>query len=178
MNEQQQRWRLVGEAIRRRYKQDLHIDQAELVRRAGVSDPIIRAMESGDVGPKGPRHTTIYKVERALGWAEGSIDQILDGGEPTLLEEVSSPDAATSLETTVERLGQMLAALDVRLDQAVARDVERTQRAESELTELTQLVERERLQLTRRAETEHRLLADGLAELRDRVGRIELRLGE
>lgn len=51
-------------------------------------------------------------VERALGWAPGSIEAILDGGEPTEAEPVLSGDAVAvelaRLGDLVERLARLI----------------------------------------------------------------------
>lgn len=63
---------------------ELGWDQAELVRRSGVSDTTIRQLQTASATSYRP--STLAKVEAAVGWTHGSIDEIRRGEEPSLLE--------------------------------------------------------------------------------------------
>ncbi|MER7874866.1 hypothetical protein ABTY63_15085 [Streptomyces solisilvae] len=70
---------------------DLGLQYAEVARAAGFSDQTLIAIRnSAKVRP-----TTHRKLEKALRWAPGSVQAILNGGEPTALNpESASPEAA------------------------------------------------------------------------------------
>lgn len=81
----------------RRLERQLSVSSA--ARAAGVSRGTWIALEAGS------RETETYNyagVERALAWAPGSIDDILDGGDPIPLEEdresKQDPNAETRLK--------------------------------------------------------------------------------
>lgn len=71
----------VGEAIvQERLK--LGMDQIELARAAEVDPKTLRALERDE---RWPREGNRARIERALGWAPGSLEALRDGGEPTPL---------------------------------------------------------------------------------------------
>ncbi|WP_313318192.1 helix-turn-helix domain-containing protein [Gordonia sputi] len=63
-------------AARRR---ELGLDVAELARTAGVDVKTIRSLEAGE---RMPRDSTKAKIERALSWDSGGIDEVMEGREP------------------------------------------------------------------------------------------------
>lgn len=67
---------------------ELHLTQAGIQAKGGPSPAKVREIING-------RSTTLSPskrrdLERAIGWAPGSIDRILAGGEPTLLSDEAS----------------------------------------------------------------------------------------
>ena len=54
--------------------------QAELARRSGVSDPIVRRIERGTVANY--RANVLVKIEAALGWPAGTITRMVNGPRP------------------------------------------------------------------------------------------------
>lgn len=89
-------WAALGVALRER-RAVLRLTQEELAGLAGVHAGTVKNYEAGkrayDKIPKGA-----LQIERALGWASGSVLAILNGGEPMLAEETPPPSAAADLE--------------------------------------------------------------------------------
>lgn len=89
-----EQWERVADYVARRMD-ELNIDQADLVRRSGMSDPTVRAIMAGT--PRGmPRDKSRRRVSMGLGWSPGSIDSILDGGEPTVEASPTGNGAVSS----------------------------------------------------------------------------------
>jgi transcriptional regulator with XRE-family HTH domain len=84
----EERWQAVSRQIVARMK-DLGMSQAELVRASSVSDPSVRSLMRGEPGNRQP--PLLAKVSRALGWTATSIEAVLDGGTPTVVEVDASP---------------------------------------------------------------------------------------
>jgi transcriptional regulator with XRE-family HTH domain len=82
-------WLRLGQAVRAR-RRALRLSQAELGENAGVHEGTIRNLERGREAADLPRSTK--DVERALGWAAGSFESVLEGGDPILLETASGID--------------------------------------------------------------------------------------
>jgi transcriptional regulator with XRE-family HTH domain len=78
----------LGRAVYTRRRQ-LGLSQQELAEAAGVSQTTIRNIEAGRVGAR--RGPSVPLVERALGWKAGSGEDVLAGGEPTVLAEEPAP---------------------------------------------------------------------------------------
>lgn len=94
-------WARVGDAVRAARKaQDL--TQAELGARANVSTATIRAIERGT--EYGSVTLTLRSVEAALSWAPGSVQAILDGGQPTTQYDVAAGAPAEPTRTTTDGL--------------------------------------------------------------------------
>lgn len=74
-------WARLGEWIATRRKQ-LGWDQRQLAEAAGVSENTISNYERGRVPARGKVPPGYYRVEKALQFAKGSVDLILDGYEP------------------------------------------------------------------------------------------------
>lgn len=74
-------WSRLGNLAAKR-RDALGLTQAELGTRAGVATQTVWRFEQGG---RPSRHSSSWsKIERALGWLSGSIDAILDGGEPVV----------------------------------------------------------------------------------------------
>ena len=62
-------WQRLAQMVNDRVA-DLGIDQAELVRRSGLSQPTVRCIMEGD--PRGrPRPKSLRKLAVGLGWQSG-----------------------------------------------------------------------------------------------------------
>lgn len=118
-------WGRVADSVRSRMA-SLVIDQAELVRRSGLSDPFVRAIMRGE--PRGnPRPANLARLAVALGWTPDSIDRLLDGDDPTEVEISQRDDVEYRLER-LERAVLVLAksmkrddsSMFDRLDRVVA----------------------------------------------------------
>lgn len=70
----------VAAAIKAQLAMEPGFNQAELVRRSGVSHPTVRSLMKGEPGRRG--RTEVSKVSAAVGWTTDSIERVLDGGEP------------------------------------------------------------------------------------------------
>lgn len=81
-------WVALGVALRER-RAVLRLTQEELAGLAGVHAGTVKNYEAGkrryDKIPKGA-----LQIEKALGWAPGSVLATLSGGEPVLAAETSS----------------------------------------------------------------------------------------
>lgn len=88
-----EQWRIVGRRVHAR-RVALGLSQDEL----GASRSVVSNLEASR--QEKYARTSLAKIERSLGWAAGSIDLILDGGEP---EEIRSPAAPMTLEERVAR---------------------------------------------------------------------------
>ena len=86
---------------------DLGLNWREVALRAGLSYEIVRRLRTSSTSV---RPLTLRKVDAGLGWEPGSIERILNGGEPVPLAE-DDPAAA----------GEQLVGLD-RFERAVAAD--------------------------------------------------------
>lgn len=73
-------WASVGEAVRRE-RMRIGLSQADLARLAGVSESVIYLLENAKQTSYKPR--SLRGVCAVLGWTDESIQQLLEGGEPT-----------------------------------------------------------------------------------------------
>lgn len=76
-------WVRLGEQITRR-RVALNWGRDELAARARISLRTVASLERGQ-NPS-VRDVTRYAIEHVLGWAEGSVEAILAGGDPTVRE--------------------------------------------------------------------------------------------
>lgn len=88
----QQAWFRLGEAIQRR-RVRLGLTQAALAERAELSVNTIRHIEHGGPG----RLLTLPKLAEALGWDPSACTVILDGGDPTIVDEPASRERAAAM---------------------------------------------------------------------------------
>jgi transcriptional regulator with XRE-family HTH domain len=80
MTTNEQRWQRLGEMIVER-RLALDWTQQKLSLAAGVSAQVISDLENGRRADY--QVPTLVKVQQALGWQVGSIQDVLDGGQPT-----------------------------------------------------------------------------------------------
>jgi transcriptional regulator with XRE-family HTH domain len=73
-------WARLGRAIREA-RERAGLTQKELASAAGASVPPLRDAETGVV-PKARMPYTLAKVAGALGWPPGTVEVVLDGGDP------------------------------------------------------------------------------------------------
>ncbi|WP_435246404.1 helix-turn-helix domain-containing protein [Streptomyces sp. NRRL F-5630] len=80
------------------------LTQDDVVRALGVSRATVQNMERG-TGASGKAFTrvtpTMRQYAQLLSWAEGSIQQVLDGGEPNHVQDASVKLTAAGGEPTV-----------------------------------------------------------------------------
>jgi transcriptional regulator with XRE-family HTH domain len=72
-------WERLGREVARR-RGELQLTQTELAQRAGFSMPTLNAIENNRSGRLSKRLRRA--LEQAVGWQPGSVDAVLDGGEP------------------------------------------------------------------------------------------------
>lgn len=81
----------VADAIRAR-RTELGLTQPDVTTRGGPSKALLHQIESAH--PKGYDDYTIRRLEQALDWEPGSIQDIVDGREPTPVEHQEEPSPA------------------------------------------------------------------------------------
>jgi len=138
-------WRRLAEYAARR-RAELGLSQIEVAHRGPLSLDRVQAIE----GAKSTRYrlATLLALERALGWADGSVERILSGGEPGIAASgtariggrlklrakgTARPDEADPLAGLPEDPQERTRVLHERLDKT-ARD---TARIAQELRRLT-----------------------------------------
>jgi transcriptional regulator with XRE-family HTH domain len=92
-------WKRLGVRIRAE-RESQRLSRRELSEVTGVSETTIQSAEEGRV-PKGRWPQSLTAIERALGWAQGSVEAILDGNEPRALPTGESAHPAESSSVAV-----------------------------------------------------------------------------
>lgn len=92
---------------------ELGISYVELAARAGISDVSLRNLRKGRANFR-PRN--LRKLETALDWAPGSIDAVLDGGDPTISGATRPAMSADDLERLIEETEDELLHLNPRYE--------------------------------------------------------------
>lgn len=87
-------WLRVAEAVSAR-RAELDISQEELASSADRGLDTVWRLEKGAFTS---RRTTLRGVARALGWTPGSLEAILNGGDPELAPAVATPPPREALE--------------------------------------------------------------------------------
>jgi len=109
----------VAAAVKERMA-ELNVDQAEVVRRSGLSDPFVRGIMRGN--PRGtPRPKNLRQFAEALAWSPDSIDRLLAGDDPVELD--TPTPAGDDVSDLVGALRQAVSKSDGRddkLDQIIA----------------------------------------------------------
>lgn len=93
--------RRIGAHVVKRREQ-MRLSQADLERASGLSDLTIRRIETGQ--PIEFRNQTWNKLCDALRWTPESIDLIVDGQEPVVLEPSLPADPLRDLRRRLEEL--------------------------------------------------------------------------
>jgi transcriptional regulator with XRE-family HTH domain len=105
-------WQRVATQVRSR-RNDRRMSQQELASAAGTTDRLIRSIE------KAERTTylrpTLRAVSEALGWSADSIDRILNGQTPIVLDAPLDASPA-DLRAEVDRLSGEVVALRAALE--------------------------------------------------------------
>jgi transcriptional regulator with XRE-family HTH domain len=110
MAEGAQDWTRLGRVVAaERARQGLTIDG--LARHTGLGVRTLQSIESGSRA--GYRHTTLSRLEDALGWQPGSVAAVLAGGDPT-----------RDRDPQLERLAALWPALTPRQQRALVAFVE------------------------------------------------------
>ncbi|WP_032781405.1 helix-turn-helix transcriptional regulator [Streptomyces sp. JS01] len=109
-------WARLGEWIAARRKH-LGMDQRELAEAAGVSENTISNYERGRVPARGKIPAGYLRVEKALQFADGSIEAILGGYNPSFAVE-GPVSERMSLLSPEEIENPLLAAVAMRIKEA------------------------------------------------------------
>lgn len=130
----------LGNLIRAR-RRDLGLyTVVDAARRADISRDTLAKVEAGERA----KPVTYRKLEQALEWAPGSIDRVLDGGEPTLVRRQSQHDPAAEMERGPRLADETIALLrQLTTENAELRaQVEEVEELRSELQELRDEINR------------------------------------
>ena len=106
---------MLGTTVRRR-RITLGMSISKAAREAGISRATWTAVEDGS------RETEPYNyglVEKVLGWAPGSIEAVLAGGEPTELDGYETP-GSTDSETAAGNADRVIAAIVEVLNSSIS----------------------------------------------------------
>jgi len=80
MNRDPKAWARLGQALANARKA-LGLTQRELADQAGVSFNSVQNAEAGQP-PKARMPQSLYPIAKALGWPDGTVDAVLEGGAP------------------------------------------------------------------------------------------------
>lgn len=108
MSEEKAKWVRLGDAIVvRRVKLGLTSREA-LAKHSGMSPRILSYLEHGDRDSYDP--STFARLEAALEWAPGSVQAVLDGGQPTTTAEalIRKREQSQQLDPLVAKLAWAL----------------------------------------------------------------------
>jgi hypothetical protein len=152
-------WTRLGEYVRRRRHDELHLTQLDVMDRGGPSTVTQRNIERGK--NQNYRSSVFQRLEDVLGWDQGSCLAILDGREPRLAVAVRLGKLLVDRRLFLGGLDRDLWAAQQGLDLQLVYDVEHGIRADYSLRELSHLNRAYRLQLG----AIRRFLADEVTEL-------------
>ncbi|HVK20440.1 MAG TPA: helix-turn-helix domain-containing protein [Actinokineospora sp.] len=100
-------WRTLGDVVKARRGQ-LGLRQLDLANLMDVSLATVQKIEGGSARPKGPNRRAL---ERALKWRDGSVDDVLRGGQPSALVAAEQPPVEDVTTVDAERAYEMLQAV-------------------------------------------------------------------
>ncbi|MDF2708137.1 MAG: hypothetical protein K0R62_3789 [Nonomuraea muscovyensis] len=80
MNRDPEAWARLGQALANT-RQAQKLRQEDVADKAGVSLKSVQSAEGGAV-PKARMPYTVPAIARAIGWPDGAVDIVLDGGAP------------------------------------------------------------------------------------------------
>lgn len=120
-------WSGLGKRMRLQ-RLRLGLTQAQVAEQAGgLSKRTVINYEQGRIPTDDDVPGGYYRIEPVIGWAPGSVDAVLDGGEPTLMQSRAEPadgsiDAALSLFPQVAAFGQLCTNAGAGLEERAAFD--------------------------------------------------------
>lgn len=118
MNRDPQAWARLGHLLKQA-RLARGLKQSELADRASVSTASVQAAEAG-TAPKTRMPTTIGPIATALGWPAGSIDAVLEGGEPLAVEVVDGwQDVPVQQQIDAELMEGVITSAIVRATDSV-----------------------------------------------------------
>lgn len=96
------RLRLAVDQARR----EMGLGKAELAQLAGVSRWTVMNLINHTRVPGRPY--TLERLDQALGWAPGSCQTVLEGGEPTVIESRQRGGPSSASKLVADRIGLVL----------------------------------------------------------------------
>ncbi|MFF5004650.1 hypothetical protein ACFY3G_17685 [Streptomyces phaeochromogenes] len=110
---------------------ELALEYAEVARLAEISDETLSKIRKGQKA----RGSTYRKLERALRWQQGSVAEILAGGQPTPIEAsaANGPSSPSGLSQEEEVLRRVIAATAKELGLTPSEADEAYRRARQDL---------------------------------------------
>lgn len=114
------------------------LKQRELADQANVSTASVQAAEAGAV-PKTRMPTTLGPIATALGWPAGSVDKVLDGGDPptapsaegwrdvSVQQQIDDEQFAGIMTTAMVRATENTTSAEIRAATRIALDELRRQ---------------------------------------------------
>lgn len=97
-------WVRLGKAMRLQ-RNRLGLKQADVAEAVGVSARTILNYEKGRAPGDGEEVPgAYYRAEAVIGWAPGSVDDVLAGGDPTLLDRTAAEIGLNLTGLTAEAL--------------------------------------------------------------------------
>lgn len=109
MSPMDRNWARLGETLKAA-RSERGMEQQDVAGRIGVKRGALRNIERGEIVKVTP---TVLAYARLVGWAENSVERVLDGGDPVLRED-SGPNQAVMPEPAVEA-----SDLSIRVQQAL-----------------------------------------------------------
>jgi transcriptional regulator with XRE-family HTH domain len=99
-------WTALGRAITARRKM-LGLTQQDLATAVGVGRSTVQSLERGERAHPKVLHSH-RAIARTLGWTEASIEDVLDGGGPVLLDQPTKPPSASdgTMEDVLDALSE------------------------------------------------------------------------
>lgn len=124
MNRDPHAWARLGQAFAVARKAQ-GLSQGALAELAGVSLGSVQNAEAGAV-PKARMPQTLHPIAKALGWPDGAIDDLLEGGAPP----GGWSDVSVQQQVTGEQLeAEMTNAMVRATDDVTSADIKRATKA-------------------------------------------------
>jgi DNA-binding Xre family transcriptional regulator len=145
MNQRRHDWSYARDAILARMA-DLRWTAADLHRASGLSDKHIRTLLGNGADTVIPRDVTLWKLCDALGWTQDSIDLVLAGDQPVLVDD-SGP--ISRLDDLAGRLAEIEAVAQMGLESVRTQEQEMAKffRLHQRLEDAVRRVERQLAEL-------------------------------
>jgi DNA-binding XRE family transcriptional regulator len=109
MGSMDRNWARLGHKLKTA-RAELGMEQKDVAAQIGVKRGAMHNIESGGIGKVTP---TVLAYARLVGWEDGSVERVLDGGEPARRAD-AVPQQAAGPDTPLE-----LSDLSIRVQQAL-----------------------------------------------------------
>ena len=110
-------WERIAEAAVKRINQ-LGITKIEVVRRADVSESLVRKLCAGTLAVSPAK---LAQVDRALGWPAGTLTAVGQEGTPPPKDMMSDPELLRDLNRRLDTLEDTIRVITVSLEQMAER---------------------------------------------------------